>query len=119
MPEFLLESYVSDADPDQAAQDAQRVREAARALTVRGTPVRYCRSMFVSAEETHFVLLEADSIEAVYEAARLARVTCDRVSAAVSDPGAHDDDPGAHDDDPGAHDDDPGAHDDDPGALRR
>jgi hypothetical protein len=62
------------------------VRDAAEALTLRGTPVHYRRSMFISGEETCFVLLEAESMDAVRETARLARVSCDRVSAAVSHP---------------------------------
>jgi hypothetical protein len=86
MPEYLLELYVPRADPDLAATHGRSVHDAAEALTARGTPVRYRRSMFVSDEETCFVLLEAESVDAVREAARLARVSCDRVSAAVSHP---------------------------------
>jgi hypothetical protein len=48
--------------------------------------VRYRRSIFVPAEETCFVLLEADSIAQIHDTTRLANVPCDRVSRAVSHP---------------------------------
>jgi hypothetical protein len=90
MPEYLLELYVPATDPDLAAQNGRSVRAAAEELTLRGTLVRYHRSIFVSHEETCFVLLEAETIDAIRETARLARVSSDHVSAAVSHPTASD-----------------------------
>jgi hypothetical protein len=81
MPEYLLEFYVSATDHDLAAEHGRSVREATKVLTSQGTPVHYHRSMFVSADETYFVLLEAESVDAVRETARLAHVSCDRVAA--------------------------------------
>lgn len=89
MPEYLIEFYVPGTDPGYAAKHGRSVREAAEALTSRGTPVRYRRSMFVSADETCFVVLEAESVDAVRETARLADVSCDRV-AAISHPASVD-----------------------------
>ena len=86
MPEYLLELYVSEADAYLAAGDGRSIREAAEELSRRGTPVRYRRSIFVPAEETCFVLLEADSIEQIHDTTRLANVPCDRLSRAVSHP---------------------------------
>jgi hypothetical protein len=86
MPEYLLELYVSRADAYLAGGDGRSIREAAEELTRRGTPVRYHRSIFVPAEETCFVLLEADSIEQIHDTTRLANVPCDRLSRAVSHP---------------------------------
>ena len=86
MPDYLLELYVSRDDPELAARGGRRIREAAEHLTQGGTPVRYCRSLFVPDEEVCFVLVEADSIDAVRDAARLAGMPYDRVSAAISHP---------------------------------
>ena len=86
MPDYLLELYVSRNDADLAAEDGRSIREAAHQLTLSGTPVRYRRSMFVPAEETCFVLLEADSIDAVHDTALLAGLDYDRVSPAFSHP---------------------------------
>jgi hypothetical protein len=90
MPEYLLELYVCRSDADLAGGDGRSVREAAEALARRGSSVRYRRSIFVPAEETCFVLLEADSIDGVDETTRLADVRCDRVSRVVSHPADHD-----------------------------
>jgi hypothetical protein len=97
MPEYLLELYVPGTNPDLAAENGRSVRAAAEELTLRGTPVRYRRSMFVSYEETCFVLLEADTIDAVRKAARLAHVSSDHVSAAVSHPSPTDPKPDSKD----------------------
>jgi hypothetical protein len=86
MTEYLIELYVSHTDADVAAADSRSVHAAAEQLTRRGTSVRYLRSIFVPAEETCFVLLEADSTDAIYSAARLANVSCVRVNRAVSHP---------------------------------
>jgi len=84
----LLELYVSGTDPDLAEGEVRSVREAAATLTRKGTPVQYRSSMFVSAEETCFVFLEAESTDAVRDVARLAQVSCSRISAVVSHPSA-------------------------------
>jgi hypothetical protein len=81
MPEYLLEFYVSAAEPELAAEHGRSVRHAADLLTAQGMPVHYRRSMFVTADETYFVLLEAESLDVVRETARLAQVSCDRVAA--------------------------------------
>ena len=88
MPEYMLELYVSRTDAYLAAGDGRSIREAAEELTRRGIRVRYRRSIFIPAEETCFVLLEADSIEQIHDTTRLANVPCDRVSRAVSHPAA-------------------------------
>jgi hypothetical protein len=89
MPEYLLEFYVSATDPDVGAEHDRSVRQAAETLTSQGTPVHYRRSMFVSADETYFVVLEAESVDAARETASLAHVSCDRV-AAVTHPASSD-----------------------------
>jgi hypothetical protein len=84
MPEYLLELYVARGDARVAADGGQSARVAAEELTRRGTPVHYCRSIFVPSEETCFVLFEAESADAVRDAARLVALPCERVSAAFT-----------------------------------
>jgi len=81
MQEYLLEFYVSRGDAAAAAGDGESARAAAEELTRRGTAVQYCRSIFVPAEETCFVLFEAESEEAVRDAAALAKLPAGRISA--------------------------------------
>jgi hypothetical protein len=80
MPEYLLELYVSGSGSNAAGTDADRVREAAETARSNGTSVRYLRSMFVAAEETCFVLLEAETAETVHDIAQLAQVQSNRIS---------------------------------------
>jgi hypothetical protein len=84
MAQFLVELYVSRADGAAAERGTQRVRVAAEQLTREGTPVRYVRSIFVPDDETWFVLCEADSEEAVREAAGRADLRFERIAEAVA-----------------------------------
>jgi len=86
MQEYLLELYLSRADEPAALASGERARAAARELTRRGTPVSFRRSFFVPADETFFVLFEADSADAVRDVARLASLPYDRVSLALTQP---------------------------------
>lgn len=88
--EYLLEFYMPRGDARTSSDDGESARSAAEELTRRGTAVRYCRSIFVPAEETCFVLFEAESADAVRDAAALAALPCGRISAVyphVSEPG--------------------------------
>ena len=80
MPEYLLEFYVSRSSAHAAADDGDSARAAAEELTRRGTAVHYQRSIFVPAEETCFLLFEAESAEAVRDAALLANLPAERIS---------------------------------------
>lgn len=84
MPEYLLELYISRTDARVAVERGESARSAAEELTRRGTAVRYRRSIFVPDEETYFVMFEAESADAVRDAARLAALPCERVSAAIT-----------------------------------
>ena len=86
MREYLLELYLSRTDEPAAVTSGERARAAAQELTRRGTPVSFLRSFFVPEEETLFVLFEAESADAVRDAARLASLPCDRVSLALTRP---------------------------------
>jgi hypothetical protein len=81
MPEYLLEFYMPRDHARAATVDGDSARAAAEELTRRGMGVRYCRSIFVPADETCFVLFEAESADAVRDAATLAALPCGRVSA--------------------------------------
>jgi hypothetical protein len=81
MPEFLLELYVARGAAASARRDAERATTAAAELTRAGTPVRCLRSIFVPEDETFFLLYEADSIDAVREAAARAGISYERLAA--------------------------------------
>ena len=67
MAEFLVELYVSGAAADGADRETRRARSAAVELTAEGRPVRILRSIFVPEDETCFLLVEADTAEAVQD----------------------------------------------------
>ena len=81
MPEYLLEFYMPRDAGRAATDDGESARAAAEELMRRGTTVAYRRVIFVPAEETCFLLFEAESAEAVRDAATLAALPCDRVTA--------------------------------------
>ena len=81
MAEFLVELYVSGAGADGADRETRRARCAAAALTAEGRPVRLVRSIFVPEDETCFLLVEAETADAVHEAANRAAVPFERVLA--------------------------------------
>ena len=80
MKEFLVELYVSFAEPKGVERRAECVHRAAVELTAAGTPVRFVRSIFVPADETCLLLFEADSIDAVREVAQRAALPFDHVA---------------------------------------
>jgi hypothetical protein len=81
MAEFLVELYLSGADAYGVDRETRRARSAAAALTAEGRPVRLVRSIFVPEDETCFLLVEADTAEAVHEVANRAAVPFERVLA--------------------------------------
>ena len=88
MAEYLLEMYVARDDARGVTDGGEHARAAAEELTRRGTAVQFCRSIFIPADETCFVLFEAESADAVREAALLADLPCERVSAVAAVSGA-------------------------------
>lgn len=81
MAGFLVEAYVARTDGAAFELAAERSRLAARALRREGTRVRCVRSIFVPEDETCFLLVEADTVETVHEAATRAAVPFERVLA--------------------------------------
>ena len=80
MTEFLVELYVSGTDPTAVATTTQRAEHAAVELTAAGIPVHFVRSIFVPADETCLFLFEAESIEAVRDAAFRAGISFDHLA---------------------------------------
>ena len=68
MTEYLVELYVAQGDHDAAQQYAERAERAGQEMAREGQPVRCLSSIFVSEDETCFLLYEADSAELVAEA---------------------------------------------------
>ena len=85
MNEFLLELYVSKTNCAAVEVGAERLGRAAAELTTEGTPVRVLRSIFVSEDETCFVLVEADTAENVRDIAHRASLPFERVVEATVD----------------------------------
>jgi hypothetical protein len=82
--EYAVELFLGR--PSAAALDdlAERARLAAAELARSGTAVRYVRSILVPADETCFVLYEAESADAVARATRLAELTFERIVEALT-----------------------------------
>jgi Nickel responsive protein SCO4226-like len=83
MPNYLVESYLPRGRADVLQEAAARVRLAAEALAVEGTPIRYLRSTFLPDDEICLHLLEADSAALVSEAGRRAGIVFERVLETV------------------------------------
>jgi hypothetical protein len=85
MAEYLVERYVSRSDTEALQLGVERARRAAERLSREGTPVRLVRSIFVPEDETCFYLYEAESSDAVIEAARRAELRVDRIAQTVTE----------------------------------
>jgi hypothetical protein len=78
--EYLVEGYVSRRDAADVAVGAERARREAERMSSKDVRVRLVRSIFVPEDETCFYLYEADSVDAVLEAARRADIRVDRIA---------------------------------------
>jgi hypothetical protein len=85
MAEYLAERYVSRTDAAALQDAAERARREAEQLSREGTRVRFVRSIFVPEDETCFYLYEAESSDAVLEAARRADLRVDRIAQTVAE----------------------------------
>ena len=87
MVEYLVERYVSRSESEGLKSGCERARRAAEELSREGTSVLLVRSIFVPEDETCFYLYEAESSEAVLEAARRAELRVDRIATTVDSDG--------------------------------
>jgi len=84
MAEFVAELYVARTDTATAGRNAELAREAAEEMAREGTAVLYVRSLFMPEDETCFLIYEAASAEAVFEAVGRAALPVERVVASVA-----------------------------------
>ena len=84
MVEYLVELYVSRADAAELHRLVASARLAAEQLTSEGTAVQYLSSLFVPEDETCFFVYEADTADAVRDAATRAALPFERIAAAVA-----------------------------------
>jgi uncharacterized protein DUF4242 len=76
---YLLESYLPKHALPEREQIIARVRRAARAVSLQGTPVSYLRSIVIPDDESCFHLFDGPSAEAIAEVSRLAALEYDRI----------------------------------------
>ena len=83
MPKYLAELYLPKAGPGDLEKATARACTAAEEMSRAGSTVRYLRSIFVPEDETWFLLYEAPSAAAVFEAGARAGISIERVADAV------------------------------------
>lgn len=84
MSDFLVEVYVASASAATSLPSPEDLVDAAAQLSREGKPVRFVRSLFVPEEETCFYLFEAQTSDAVRDAATRAGLAVDHVVKATS-----------------------------------
>ena len=83
MQRYAVEVYSPRGGSEEFRLAVVRLREAARALTQEGTPIKYRRSLFLPTDETSFHIIDGSSYEAVSEAARRAAIDAARIVEAA------------------------------------
>jgi hypothetical protein len=85
VPEFLVEAYVPRVAVAVGKRRADEIAAAAERITQEGRYVRLQRWILIPEDETGFYLFQAQSGEAVREAATEGGLRFERVVEAVSD----------------------------------
>ena len=85
MSEFLVEVYLSPSTAGAVQPRPEDVSRAADQLSQEGVQVELVRTVFAPAEETCFFLFQAQSSDAVVEAARRSGLQFDRLVETVPD----------------------------------
>jgi hypothetical protein len=86
MKEYMVELYVSRADPGAVERAAQLTQRAAARISRLGTPVRFLRSIYDAEDETCFFLYAAETEETVRQAALAAGRPFERVAEVIEEP---------------------------------
>jgi hypothetical protein len=86
MKEYMVELYVSRADPGAVERAAKLTRAAAAQMTGLGTPVRLLRSIYAAEDETCFFLYAAETIDAVRQAANATGRPFEHVAEVIEEP---------------------------------
>ena len=87
MGKYIVELYVARGDEAALERGVELTRREAERLTGEGTRVRHLRSLFVPADETCYVLLEADDAATAQEAATAAGLPFERPATEVAELG--------------------------------
>jgi hypothetical protein len=85
MGKYIVELYVARGDEAALERGVELTRRAAEQLTREGSRVRHLRSLFVPADETCYVLLEADDAAMGQEAAAAAGLPFERPATTVAE----------------------------------
>jgi len=88
MRKYLAELYLARRTGLGVDTIAARLREAVEEISAAGTHVVFLQSIYVPDDETWFGLFEAESTDAVEEAARRAGLSCERIAPAACLPDA-------------------------------
>lgn len=84
MPEFLAEAYVARSAVAAGGSEARDIAQAAGLMTRQGRTVRLTGCIFVPEDEIGLYLFQAQSADAVRDAAASCGVRFERVVEAVS-----------------------------------
>ena len=87
MGKYIVELYVTRGDEATLERRVELTRRAAERLTREGTRVRHLRSLFVPADETCYVLLEAEDAATAQKAATAAGLPLERPATEVAELG--------------------------------
>jgi hypothetical protein len=87
MGKYIVELYVARGDEAALERGVELTCRAADRLTRNGTRVRHLRSLYVPADETCYVLFEAEAAAAAQEAAAAAGLPFERSATAVAELG--------------------------------
>jgi hypothetical protein len=79
MQNYLVEAYVPKGGERACSEAADRARRVSEELSGSGTSVRYLHSLFVAEDETCFHVFEGESLDAVAEVSRKAKLTQARI----------------------------------------
>ena len=83
MPTYLVEVYVPRSRSEEARAAGLRTRDAARALSQEGVPVRYVSTTLLPDDETCFHLIEAPTSADAEEVCRRAALWRARIVPAI------------------------------------
>jgi hypothetical protein len=85
MGKYIVELYVARGDEAALERGVEHTRRTAERLSHEGMRVRHQRSLFVPADETCYMLLEADDAATAQEAATAAGLPFERPATTVAE----------------------------------
>jgi Protein of unknown function (DUF4242) len=88
MQSYIVETYLPKLEERGCREAAARARRVSAELSLAGFGVRYLRSLFVADDETCFYIFDAESMETVEAASRLAGLGYVRIVPVTLEVGA-------------------------------